>query len=103
MKCQECELLLAEGEFGGRVEDHLRVCAECRALLEELRANALALNSLRDDELPRVKTLAALRPTALPWMSAAAAAALLVLIAHQVSQWKPIVETVPRPRVLTET
>jgi hypothetical protein len=110
MTCQECELLLADGEAGGSAEDHLRLCADCRALQEELAANALALESLRDDELPGTKMPlwpSMSRPAAArfagAWMSAAAAAALFALIAHQVSQWKPIVETIPRPRVVTET
>lgn len=101
MTCQECELWLAGGEMDVSVQDHLRVCAGCRALQGELRANALALRSFRDDELPTVKTPER-RHAAVPWMSAAAAAALLVLIAHQVSQWRPVVETLPRPRVATD-
>ena len=35
-------------------------------------------------------------------MSLVAAGALIVLIAHQASQWRPIVETTPRPRVVTD-
>ncbi len=106
MTCQECELLLADGEAGGSAEDHLLVCAECRALEKELAANALALGALRDDELPGMR-MPERRPAvarfAGTWMSAAAAAALFALIAHQVAQWKPIVETTPRPRLVTET
>jgi hypothetical protein len=105
MKCEECELLLAGVEPDGRadasVEDHLRGCAMCRALEEELMANSLALSSLRDDELPRVKTpelrRAVPRP-AVPWIVAAAAAGLLMLIAHQASQRRPVVETPLRPQ-----
>jgi hypothetical protein len=93
MNCRECELLLADTELGGQsdalVEDHVRGCAACRALQEELRANALALSSLRDDELPRVKVMK--RRPALPWIAAAAAAVLLALSAHQV-------DTHPQPR-----
>jgi hypothetical protein len=98
MTCPECELLLADDEADASVEDHLHGCAKCRALQEELRANALALSSLRDDELPRVK-MTERRPVVarpVPWVAAAAAAALLALAAHQASQWKPIVETLPR-------
>jgi hypothetical protein len=81
MTCQECELFLADGEVTS-VEDHLRGCAECRTLQKELRANALALSALRDDELPRVTT--SVRRPALPWIAAAAAAVLLALSArHQ--------------------
>jgi hypothetical protein len=102
MTCQECELLLADGEAGASVEDHLRGCAECRALEKELAANVLALGALRDVELPGVR-VPERRQFAGAWMSAAAAAALFLLIAHQVSEWRPIVETTPRPRVVTET
>jgi hypothetical protein len=80
MTCQECELLLA-GDEDALVEDHLRGCAKCRAFQEELRANALALSSLRDDELRRVTT--PVRRPVLPWIAAAAAAVLLALIAHE--------------------
>jgi len=52
MTCQECELRLAEGELGAAVEDHLLECAECRALGEELRENAIALAAMREEELP---------------------------------------------------
>jgi hypothetical protein len=96
MTCQECELLLADGDEEASIADHLRGCVECRALQEELRANALALSSLRDDELPRVKVMK--RRPALPWIAAAAAAAVLALIAHQTSQRRPVVETTLRPR-----
>jgi hypothetical protein len=107
MTCQECELLLADGGLGGQseasAEDHLHGCAACRAIQEELHANALALSSLRDDELPRV-TMPARRPAVVrpvPWIAAAAAAVLMVLIAHQASQRKPVVETHPQPRQMT--
>jgi hypothetical protein len=80
MKCEECELLLAGGEAEASVEDHVRGCSKCRAIREELRANALALSSLRDDELPRV-TMPVRRPVR--WIAAAAAAVLLALMARQ--------------------
>jgi hypothetical protein len=104
MKCQECELWLADGAVDALVEDHLRGCVECRAFQEELRANTLALSSLRDDPLPGSLPgmKGPVREPRLPWMSAAAAAALLVLIAYQAAQWRPVVETIPRPRVVTE-
>jgi|HubBroStandDraft_5_1064220.scaffolds.fasta_scaffold52320_3 hypothetical protein len=85
MKCEECELLLAEGGMDASVEHHLSGCVACRALQEELQANALALSSLRDDELPMVPTPVRRRalPRPVPWIAAAAAAAVLVLIARQ--------------------
>src|SRR5277367_157073 len=100
MTCQECELLLGGDNLGDRsdasVDDHLRGCARCRALREDLQANALALSSLKDDGLPRVKVLR--RQPTLPWLAATAAALLLVLIAHQASKPRLIVETHPQPR-----
>jgi hypothetical protein len=103
MRCQECELLLADAEADALVEGHLRGCAPCRALQEDLRANALALSALRDDELPRVQTperrSAVPRPAVprhVPWIAAAAAAVLLALIAHQASQPRPVVIATPR-------
>jgi len=87
MRCQDCELLLA-GDEDALAEDHLRDCAECRALQKELRANALALNSFRDEELPSSRITE--RRAVLPWLAAAAAAVLLVLIVHQTSRQRPI-------------
>ncbi len=81
MTCQECELLLADREAEASADDHLRGCAECRAFQDDLRANALALSSLRDDELPRVKT--SKRRPAHAWIAAAAAAILLGLVLHR--------------------
>jgi hypothetical protein len=82
MTCQECELLLAGGEADASVEDHLRECADCRALQEELQANALALGAFRDEELPRLAPPRRIpRPVpAFPWMSAVAAAMVLAVI-----------------------
>jgi hypothetical protein len=78
MMCQECELRMAVGEVDASVEDHLRECAECRALQEELRANALAMSSLREEELP---PLSITRPVPqFPWLSAVAAAVVLAVV-----------------------
>jgi hypothetical protein len=100
MNCRECELLLADGEADALVKDHLRGCAMCRALKEELRVNALALSSLRDDELPRVTT--PVRRPVLPWIAAAAAAAVLVLIARQgLQRQSPHPQLVPAPVTVT--
>lgn len=99
MTCEEAELLLAGGHADASVENHLRFCANCRALEEEMAANALALHSLRDAELPGLKLRK--RQPARPWIAAAAAAALLVLIAHQASERRPVVVASLHPR--TET
>src|ERR1700685_723186 len=104
MRCQECELRLANGEADASVKDHLLACAACRALQEELQANALALSSLKNDDLPRVRMperRPALARPFFPWIAAAAAGGLLGLVAHQASQWRPIVETPSRPRQAT--
>jgi hypothetical protein len=95
MTCQECELLLGGDKADATVGDHLSVCVQCRALQEELQANALALSSLRDDELPRVR-MTEHRP-AIPWIAAVAAGLLIALIAYQASQRKPVAETHPQP------
>jgi hypothetical protein len=58
----------------------------------------LALSSLRQDELPRVR-MPERRP-AIPWIAAVAAGLLIALIAYQVSQRKPVAETHPQPRQL---
>ncbi len=104
MTCQECELLLGGDKACASVDEHLCVCAKCRVFQQDLQANALALSSLRDDELPRVtmpeRRTFTPRP-ALPWVAAAAAALLLALIAHQASERRLIVETHSRPRQMT--
>jgi hypothetical protein len=52
MKCQECELLLADEQRTSEVEAHLGECAGCRSFARELRANFEALGEMRDDPLP---------------------------------------------------
>ena len=79
MTCQECELRLAEGEFGAAVEDHLLECAECRALAAELRENAIALAAMREDELRFEVAPLKRRHRAPVWVATAAAAALILL------------------------
>ena len=64
MTCQECELKLGNGE---NASDHWATCAECRALAEDLRLNALALSEMR------------IRPTLARWQWAMAAAAAIVM------------------------
>ena len=44
MTCQECEIELGMGE---NAAEHLASCAECRALAEDLRLNAVALREMR--------------------------------------------------------
>jgi hypothetical protein len=63
MTCQECEIKLGMGEDAA---GHLASCAECRALDEDLRLNAVALREMR------------VRPR-MHWVWALAAAAAIVL------------------------
>jgi hypothetical protein len=79
MRCQDCEIFLAEGEMSAAVQEHLRGCPECRALDQDLRANALALDALRNEELPKVAVKIPRQRRAFPWVAAAAAAAVFVL------------------------
>jgi hypothetical protein len=72
MTCSECEARLAEGKIDGLAEEHLRACAACRALREELRENALALGALRDEMIPKPAR-------GFPWMSAVAAGVVLAI------------------------
>jgi len=68
MTCQDCEIyLLAQGEISREVEEHLHHCAECPALSQDLRANALALESLRNEELPRLAVKIPRRRHVYPW------------------------------------
>jgi hypothetical protein len=82
MTCQDCELFLAQSETSAVIEEHLRECAECRSLYEDLRANALALDALRSEELPRLRVKTPRRRMAYPWVAAVAAAlfALALLV-----------------------
>ncbi len=79
MTCQDCEFFLAQGGTSAAVEEHFRGCTTCRALHEDLRANALALESLRTEELPRVEVRIPRRKRIYPWVAVAAAAAVFAL------------------------
>jgi anti-sigma factor RsiW len=91
MTCREYEPLLAlyvGGDLDGcDVEGHLADCAECRALLEDLRASQALLKELSAEAVDaallsavRAGVLAKTRPRRLwPWVAACAAAAALVM------------------------
>ncbi|HVO98095.1 MAG TPA: hypothetical protein VMT15_08505 [Bryobacteraceae bacterium] len=64
MTCQECELLLGNGE---NASEHLASCADCRGLEEELRLNGVALREMR------------VRPVRWHWAVAAAAAVVMAI------------------------
>ena len=77
MNCEVCQLLLAGGEPSAAVEEHLRGCPACRAVDRDLSANAVALETLRSEEMPAlVMKIPRRRPYA--WVAAAAAAGLLI-------------------------
>src|SRR5215469_2588347 len=83
MTCQECELRLAEGEFGAGVEDHLLECADCHALARELRENSIALAAMQEDSVVE-QALASSggfdrRQRSRIWIPVAVAAALVLL------------------------
>ena len=85
MTCRECELRLASGdERQGAVAEHLLGCAECRAMQREMEENALALSALREETVPpRTRRM-------FPWLSVAAAAAIVAMVSVQVWQWRPV-------------
>ena len=88
MTCRECELLVAGEVRNEAVESHLSGCAECRALAEELRENAVAFGAMAEEELVlglKAPLQAKARATRSLWIGAAAAA-LLLLAPQQVSR-----------------
>lgn len=98
MSCTECEKLLALGEIGLAVEDHLRACPRCREFGQQLKANEMALRELRDEVLPAV------RPAEIPrrrwgWIPAMAAALVIGLVLPQMGRFKPLPE--PTPALVT--
>lgn len=84
MKCEDCELLLAEGEWDGArdggVEEHLRECPQCRGLAQELAGNAVALDALRSEEILRIVVKIPGRQWTYAWLAAAAAAAFIAAL-----------------------
>jgi anti-sigma factor RsiW len=82
MTCQDCELFLAQSETSAEIEEHLRECPECHALHEDLRANTVALDGLRSEDLPRLAVMLPPHRRTYPWAAgmAAAAAALFALV-----------------------
>jgi hypothetical protein len=86
MTCAECELRLAGGEADSAVQEHLLECAGCLSFQQDLLENGLALDALREEELPplrisrRVWIFPRVFPRVFPWMSAAAAAVILAIV-----------------------
>ena len=87
MTCQVCEMRLAGGDAGAEVQEHLNRCAACRAMAEELNANAEALAELREEALPAVTVSRRRRKYA--WIAAAAAALVLLAVLPQVRHGEP--------------
>jgi hypothetical protein len=60
-------------------------CTECRALAEEISANAEALSALRGEELPALAVKAPRRTPVYPWIAVAAALLMAILtgVKHQ--------------------
>lgn len=79
MKCEDYEILLAQGEPGAEIERHLSQCPACRALAQDLAANAAVLEALRIEELPRIELKLPRRRSLYPWAVGAAAAAAFVI------------------------
>ncbi len=78
MKCEECELLLAQDEISAEVAAHVNGCPSCRSLAAELQANAHAMRALGAEPVP----VAPLRiGPAIPWWKWSSAAAALILTA----------------------
>jgi hypothetical protein len=85
---------LGQHEVSSVVEEHLRECAECRALREDLRANKIVLESLRVEELPRVAVRIPRRGSVFPWVAAAAAVVVGMLLAPRPQPMKPVASQV---------
>jgi hypothetical protein len=77
MKCEECELLLAqhEDEVDRAVEAHVAGCPNCQSLWVELRANAPALRALAEEVMPPVTV----PERGFPWWKWTSAAAALII------------------------
>jgi hypothetical protein len=77
MTCQEWERLVANEEAAAEIEEHLSLCPRCRALADEMAANAAALRSMRDEVLPAVTFR---RPRPRRWIPAIAAAVVILAL-----------------------
>lgn len=77
MKCEECELLLAQNEVevDHAVEAHVAECPHCRSLWEDVRANAEVLRALGEEVMPPVT----LPERGFPWWKWTSAAAALII------------------------
>ncbi len=90
MKCQECELLLADEQQTPELEAHLKECASCQMFAQELRANFEALGELRDEPLPITRVH--------PWRTWAIAAAAAIILGIGLAHYWPTPST-PQPNI----
>ena len=77
MKCEECELLLAqnEGEVDRAVEAHVAECPHCQSLWADVQANAEVLRALGEEVMPPVR----MPERGFPWWKLTSAAAALII------------------------
>jgi hypothetical protein len=103
MTCSECQAQIFEQELDRDALVHLAACEECGALDREVRLNAEALTSMRDDVLP-------VRPgrTSRPWqwgVAVAAAAIAAFLLSYRAAEefagplGETIVAKLPEPEI----
>ena len=91
MTCQECRIELFEDTPGRDALVHVAECEDCRALAREIRANAEALVALQGEEMVVTPFVYPRRFRPWIWVSAAAAAALVLGIFPRVPERKVIV------------
>jgi hypothetical protein len=77
MKCEECELLLAQNEVDRAVEAHVAGCPNCQSLWTDLQANAHVLRALGEEVMPPVR----IAERGFPWWKLSSAAAALIITA----------------------
>ncbi len=90
MTCSECQVQIFDGDLDRDAVVHLTGCDDCRGLDGEVRLNASALASMREEVIP------ARRARRWPWLVAAAAA----VIAGIGLSYRPAPVVVP-PQVAT--
>jgi hypothetical protein len=97
MTCQECELVLGGDQRAPEIARHLKLCAPCRALAEEVQANAEAFESMQADPMPKVGVVRVGQPVLPAAIFALAAAFAMVVIAIPREQKLPPVHYALHP------
>jgi len=77
MNCRECEVELGSELITTEIEEHLKGCAECRGLWDEIRANSEAFREMAQEDLPSVSVRIPSQ-TRWAWVAMVAAAAVIV-------------------------